>query len=217
MARKKLQAPDNVGDVPAWFMTYSDVITLLMTFFILLLTFATTEPDRFERIQKTLFVGANGTGVAGHHINGPENESFFQRVRPRAARMALDGSEMPPYQDWPSAKSVGKGVKSLDEKSAEQNVLSTHEFEVPVKSIISDTNTLTSKGAHVASMLASQLRKLPVSLTVQCSDRDLFEKATAFVIYLYHTEKIRPGQVGVSIVEGVTSARFRFSVERIEG
>ena len=38
-------------DVPAWVMTFSDVITLLMTFFILLLTFATNTPETFDRLR----------------------------------------------------------------------------------------------------------------------------------------------------------------------
>ena len=50
MARQK-PFPEPKDDIPAWFMTYSDVITLLMTFFILLLTFATTEPERFRKID----------------------------------------------------------------------------------------------------------------------------------------------------------------------
>ena len=40
---REKQPPPKPDEIPAWFMTYSDVITLLMTFFILLLTFATQD------------------------------------------------------------------------------------------------------------------------------------------------------------------------------
>ena len=50
---KKCSCPKPTGEIPAWFMTYSDVITLLMTFFILLLTFSTTEPERFEKVRSS--------------------------------------------------------------------------------------------------------------------------------------------------------------------
>jgi len=63
MARDKPEEP-NSGDIPAWFMTYSDVITLLMTFFILLMTFSTTEPENFGRMQVVMFGGGNSSGVA---------------------------------------------------------------------------------------------------------------------------------------------------------
>ena len=43
--------PEPPDDVPLWFMTYSDVITLMMTFFILLLTFSTSDPERFEQMK----------------------------------------------------------------------------------------------------------------------------------------------------------------------
>jgi flagellar motor protein MotB len=215
MAKKKLPPP-NTGDIPAWFMTYSDVITLLMTFFILLMTFSTTEPDRFERIQQSVFAGGNGSGTAGEKVTGPEYESFIQRVRPRAARMAMAGSEMPPYQNEPSRKSVGEGIKSLTDDEAQQDVMTTNEFEIEIESIVDPQNRLSTKGTHIAALLAGQLNQLPVHLSVQCSQPGHFERATAFVSYLYQTEKIRPGQVGVSFVDGIKSTHVRFAIERYE-
>ena len=50
-------------------MTYSDVITLLMTFFILLLTFATTEPERFEKSISSTFAKGAATGTVGNKID----------------------------------------------------------------------------------------------------------------------------------------------------
>ncbi|MDG2469722.1 MAG: flagellar motor protein MotB [Pirellulaceae bacterium] len=65
MAKERSAPPPKLDSVPAWFLTYCDVIILLMTFFVLLLTFASTEPERFEQIQKTLFSGAGSTGLVG--------------------------------------------------------------------------------------------------------------------------------------------------------
>lgn len=215
MAKEKAPPPE-AEDIPAWFMTYSDVITLLMTFFILLLTFATTEPERFEKVQKTLFQGSSGTGVAGKELDNPDKEAFVQRVRPTVSNLALQGSEMPPYLDTPTQKAVGNGLKSLDDEAAQQNVLSVNEFEIDVKLVVSQSNALTPKGVHIADMLAKQLRRLPVKLTVQCSNTELFEQTTAFVTHLYATKKIRPGQVGVSIVENLNKSKIRFSIERVD-
>ncbi len=67
-------------DIPAWFMTYSDVITLLMTFFILLLTFSTTEPERFEKVRATTFSAGGATGLIGKTIEGPDDDSWVNRV-----------------------------------------------------------------------------------------------------------------------------------------
>ena len=217
MAREKpLKAPDDPGDIPSWFMTYSDVITLLMTFFILLLTFATTEPDRFERIQQTMFAGGTGTGIAGEKIKGPENESFIQRIRPRAARMAMSGSEMAPQERAPSKKSIGRGLLGVSDEEAAKDVMSTNQFDLPIDSVVSKDNRMTSKGIHIAGLLSSQLDSLPVNLSLQCSKSDNLERATQFVLHLYQIEKIRPGQVGISIVDDVASNDLRFSIERFE-
>lgn len=215
MAKEKKPEPPG-EDIPAWFMTYSDVITLLMTFFILLLTFSTTEPDRFERMQRTVFTGGKGTGVAGAPIDGPELEAFVQRVRPRAARLAMNGSEMPSYLKEASVKSVGVGLKSVTNEEAKQDVMSTNQFELKVDMLISDDLKMKSKGIQVASMLSQQLAQLPVHMTVECGDPKVFEKATAFIIYLYQTEAIRPGQVGVGLVDKLNPGFIRFSVERYD-
>ena len=86
MARKKDCCPPQVGDVPVWFMTYSDVITLLMTFFILLLTFASSEPEKFRRMQSVMFGGASGTGSAGGELDALDNDAYVLRQRPPASR-----------------------------------------------------------------------------------------------------------------------------------
>ena len=52
-------------DIPSWVMTFSDVITLLMTFFILLLTFASNTPEKFEQVQVSMFSGGGATGIVG--------------------------------------------------------------------------------------------------------------------------------------------------------
>ena len=99
-------------DIPAWFLTYSDVITLLMTFFILLLTFATTEPESFERIQSSMFGGGGGSGFAGKQGEHFQ-DAIISRIRPRSARMTQRGSESPPIDTETTTESLGKGLKSM--------------------------------------------------------------------------------------------------------
>lgn len=215
MAIEKPPEPPS-GDIPAWFMTYSDVITLLMTFFILLLTFSTTEPDRFERIQRTIFAGGKGSGIAGAEVEGPENESFIQRVRPRAARMAMVGSEMPPYQHQHSKKSVGEGLKGLTQEESKQDVMTTNQFHVPVDLLYDAKGQITPLGAELAAMLAQPLGRLPVHLAVQCSSEKLVSDMIRFVTHLYEAEAVRPGQVAVGYSPGVPTGKIRFSIERYD-
>ncbi len=54
----KRKAPELPG-TPAWMMTFSDITTLLLTFFILMLTFSTMETEKFEKAAGS-FQGAFG-------------------------------------------------------------------------------------------------------------------------------------------------------------
>ena len=179
MPKEKLPPPPP-EDIPAWFMTYSDVITLLMTFFILLLTFATTEPDRFERVQQSVANGGSGTGQAGDPILGPEYESWVQRVRPRAARMAMEGSEIPPTFGIPRKRPFRKAMKKVTQEEAQQDVMASHRFEVTLDKIVDQDSNLTSEGVFVAEMLARQLKHLPVHLLMQFADPGESERGRRF-------------------------------------
>lgn len=212
-----MDAPDDPPeDIPAWFMTYSDVITLLMTFFILLLTFATTEPERFEKVPVSFFGGSGATGIAGHKHDQLDKDSWAQRVRPRAARIALQGSEMPPEVNEPTEKSVGRGLETVTEKEAEEDVMTSRAFETNLSELVNDYMKLTRKGVQVASTLATQLRKLPVHCTIEISTKVSPDRAVALADYLYHVQKIRPGQVGVGLVNEVDEGDVRFVIERYE-
>ena len=213
---KKEITADPPEDIPAWFMTYSDVITLLMTFFILLLTFSTTEPERFEKVAASFFGDAGATGVAGHQHDQLDRSSWSQRVRPRAARIALQGSEMPPIVDEPASKAVGRGLKSVSEEQAKQDVMKSYSFEIPLAQLVNQHQQLTQKGAQLSSLLASQVRSLPVHCAIEWSNKQISDGATSLAHHLYHVEKIRPGQVSVGIVDQVSSDSVRFVIERYE-
>ena len=204
------------GDIPAWFMTYSDVITLLMTFFILLLTFATTEPERFEKVTVSVFGGAGATGVAGHKQNQLDQDSWSQRVRPRAARIAMQGSEMPPIQHEIETSAMGPGLQSVTEEEAKKDVMKSYAFNLPLAKLVSPKLKVTQKGQQVASKLARQLSSLAIHCTFEISQRSLEDPVCAFAYYLYQVEGSRPGQVGTGFADDVETGMVRIVIERYE-
>lgn len=215
MAKEKAPEPP-AEDIPAWFMTYSDVITLLMTFFILLLTFASTDPEKFDKVQVSAFGGAGATGVLGHDHEGLDQQAWVQRVRPRAARLAMDGAEVPPSQSEPSDKAVGRGLETVDDEQAKKDVTSNNSFQVQLAPLVNDNANLTPRGVEIASLIAKQLRSLPVHCSIEFSNPESMDKTTRFLSYLYDVERVRPGQVGVGFADGVTSDSVRFVIERQE-
>ena len=207
---------DPPEDIPAWFMTYSDVITLLMTFFILLLTFATTEPERFEKVTVSVFGSAGATGVAGHKHNQLDKNSWSQRVRPRAARIAMQGSEMPPIQNDVESAAVGEGLQSVSEEAAKKDVMKSYAFNLPLTKLVDANLKVTRKGQQVASKLSEQLSSLAIHCTLEISQRSLDERVCAFAHHLYHVERARPGQIGTGIANDVDSEMVRIVIEKYE-
>ena len=213
--QQKFEEPKD--DIPAWFMTYSDVITLLMTFFILLLTFATTEPERFEKSVATM-LSANGsaTGTAGKKMSSLDNDSFVSRLRVPASRIAMRGAEMPPITRAAAGDTWGEGLRSLDEDEAKQNELTSHAFDVPIASVFDSDGKMTAQGKTICSQLATQLLDLPFRASIQFEEKDDAPKIAAMMEHLFHTEMTRPGQLAMTLTRDtkIEAGHLRINVER---
>ncbi|MGB1928015.1 MAG: flagellar motor protein MotB [Mariniblastus sp.] len=215
MEREK-KLPEPKGDIPAWFMTYSDVITLLMTFFILLLTFSTTEPERFEKTISTIFSNGSATGVAGKKIKHNDHDSFLNRLRVPAARIAIRGATMPPILRQPATETWGNGLKSLTDEEAEQNELTSHAFEIPLALLFDSEDQLTFRGREICGMLSQQLQDLPFRASLQFSNKADTDRLSIVMDYLFHTEMTRPGQVAMTLMRQgeVANSNLRIVIER---
>ncbi|MFK7737109.1 MAG: flagellar motor protein MotB [Pirellulaceae bacterium] len=213
---KKDQPAEPAEDIPAWFMTYSDVITLLMTFFILLLTFASTEPEKYDKITVAFSGKAAATGIAGHEHDKLDRDSWSKRIRPRAARVALTGSEMPHIESSASLTPKGEGIESVNEKESEKDVMHSYSFELPLGSLMNENNNLTTLGTKIAYKLAKQLRGLPIHCAIERPEGSLPDASVSFAEYLYEVERARPGQVAVAFNRAVSANSIRFVIERYE-
>ena len=211
MAKEKAPPPP-ADDIPAWFMTYSDVITLLMTFFILLLTFATTEPERFEKIQVAMFGGAGATGIAGDPPEGIEQDSWATRTRPPSARMCLRGSEMPPIHSDPSQTSPSDSIAGLESDKFD-DLADQYVILVNVHQMVSSTGEIFATGRQQAIMLSKQMFRLPMHVTFEASNEENLKRAVVFANYIFKKHKIKPGQMGVRLVSGLKSNQMRIVVE----
>ena len=73
---------NEVGGTAAWMTTFADLSTLLLTFFILLLSFATMDLTKFQdamgSIQKTLGFLPTGTGMFQHTMEPPIFKSILE-------------------------------------------------------------------------------------------------------------------------------------------
>ena len=69
MARKKRQEEPSPGS-PAWLTTYSDLVTLLLCFFVLLFSFSTVDAEKFRAIMSS-FQGGTGVMDGGTVLDPP--------------------------------------------------------------------------------------------------------------------------------------------------
>ena len=212
MAREKEPPPDTTGEIPSWFMTYSDVITLLMTFFILLLTFSTTEPERFEKIQVAMFGGAGATGIAGDPPDGIEKDSWVVRTRPPSARISMDGAEMPPMQQDPSKQSTDGNLSGLDSDQF-NNLSDQYVVNLKIRELVGRDGEVYAQGQQQAKMFAKQMYRLPMHVTFEAGNDDNVGRAVALSHYIFQELGIKPGQMGVRKVRGVPADTVRAVIE----
>lgn len=185
-------------DIPSWVMTFSDVITLLMTFFILLLTFASNTPEKFEQVQISMFSGGGATGVVGKKETGMEKDTVLMRERSRAGRMTTRGSEMPPLEADAAISSMSKGIAGLEE--AEKRKLSTqHAFTVPLSLFVDSQGEVTSIGKQHLHMVARHMRKKPIKLSCFVGNEADLSRAQVLSQRLFEDEHIAPGQLALGM------------------
>jgi len=185
-------------DVPAWILTYSNVITLLMTFFILLLTFSTNEPEHFERMQVSMFGTAGSSGFAGPVDIA--KESIMSRVRPPAARMTVRGAEMPPINQDPGAEAMKAGLNGLeDSKMAHSS--RQHVFQMSTNLLVDEEENLSAMGIQILRMFGRQLAAFPYELNVQLDRADDIPTAIKFAQFLINHQKLAPGRIGISLAK----------------
>ncbi|MEP3482068.1 MAG: flagellar motor protein MotB [Fuerstiella sp.] len=201
MPKEKAPPKDTSGEIPPWFMTYSDVITLLMTFFILLLTFASSEPEKFERMKITAFGAGGSDGVAGKKSDSLDRESSTFRYRPEKAKLTRHGSETAPTESDISTTNSSAGMKDLEDPSGLADFQRLR-FSTSKNSLLNSQGKLTALGLERVGMIARHLSKRNMRLSVTVpSTSDLGP-----VVQLAHDMTYTFGVPVGTVAVGVTGA-----------
>jgi flagellar motor protein MotB len=213
---KKIVFPPSKEDVPAWFMTYSDVVTLLMTFFILLLTFATMEPEKFDKIDRPISTNQAATGRTGIEAKKTPNDSWATRIRPPSARVAMRGAEMPPIMHAPVKETFGNGLQRLRPEEDKHNELESHYFDVALNQLLDSSGSITAQGEFLLNEIARQLRDVPFQAAFQYSNPATAGRVSQLMVHMFENEKIRPGQLGMTLIrdESLSTDHVRILVKR---
>lgn len=196
-------------------MTYSDVITLLMTFFILLLTFANSEPENFEKMQVATFGAAGSGGLAGPPSKGLDKNSMTVRYRPSTARRTPRGAEMTPTEMTAVGESASKGLDALEnpEELASAERISTLSY---VENLRDENGQMTPQAVQQLRLVAIQMKSLPLSADLQVSDPANIDFAVGMARYMQDELKVPSGRLSVSVGTSAINNTMKLTMTRVK-
>lgn len=163
----------------SWLVTYSDMVTLLMAFFICIIAVAWKREERF------------GTGA-----NSLPDGSIIWRPRlrlPRESEARLDFASV--YHD-PSAETSARIVQIL-ETMAPSRLTDNFAVRLPLSLLFERGERLSPSGERLLHVLADQLRDLPYDLQFQVSHEEALPQAIKLCSFLACQERYEPARLAV--------------------
>lgn len=155
MGRKKQQ--EGGGPDQGWIVTFSDCMTLLLCFFVLLLTFSSFEDVRFDELAGA-FRAMSYTWLEENPRTVPESMSDLPD-RPGA----LDRSSIVPTERDPHTLPNTKMLENLD---MDQNKDRTVFYLSSPKVFWAQGTSLTTSGKEMLHLLAKYMRSVPCRVVI---------------------------------------------------
>ncbi len=163
---------------PGWMTTYGDMVTLLLTFFILLFTFSSIDVKRFQEVMSAVqhsFMGRTGILIGSTSVGGEEGEKLDSlSMSLEELAMAIGEEEITVLEMMAELEQTYEDVKSfLQEAGLEDDVQLRLEergivLELPER-ILFDTGQAAIKRDFYPTLdlLAALLAGLPNQIIVE--------------------------------------------------
>src|SRR5581483_5300148 len=193
------------GHGGSWIITYCDMITLLIACFICIITFASSEKEKYNKKRDSLLFGAGGVGIAGGMAESMELDSMVARQRPLAARLGTQGSEVLPMHDNPGMDAAAEVIRQL-EVPIPGTLQDSYSMQLPMRLLLGPDNKVTEVGTGILRSIADNVRHLPYDLYFQVEDPAALTKAVTLTAYLGQRESIPPGRLGIGLRTAANSS-----------
>ena len=190
MANKRKPPKEEVLMGPLWVTTYSDLVSLLVTFFVMLYTFSTMEEDKFSRVRGSLG-GGRGAMTADNKQSHPNVKSV--KVPPNATT--------DPEGIWTPARRA-----ELEVRDDLMRKVQDEQFNVPIESnalgdgirislegdriFLAGETDLLPEADQTLKEMARLVRSLPVSITVEAHVDSYFSKLSRYRDAQYMTREM---------------------------
>lgn len=150
LPRRKRPGPDEPAGAPEWMVTFSDCMTLLLTFFVLLLSFSSFDEEMFKKL-KIIFADAL---PAVKQVDKQDKDAFLPTEQIEPTDGISDGSEKATLEN-------GKEDGQLEDTEP-VNFRSRKVFLIPSNKVFWGKGTAISlKGRKVLATLAAFLKEVP--------------------------------------------------------
>ncbi|TKB10286.1 flagellar motor protein MotB [Desulforhopalus sp. IMCC35007] len=165
---QKEKCPECPVGAPAWMVTYSDLVTLLLTFFVLLLSMASMDPVRFTEASSSL------KDAFGMH-NEPAHVEFAIPVLPSPPI-----TQFSPIQQQTTKKVYDKIKSQIDSRRLNNNVGVIQNDDESIILRISDSvmfergqAKISPKAYSILRTIADIIRPLPMDLRIEGHTDDI--------------------------------------------
>jgi len=157
---KKEAAPEEAASAPLWMVTFSDCMNLLLTFFVLLVTFSSFGPKQEERILNFGSAMRSVFGTPEEMGGSLDKSSIVESQRVVDTEQPEYGSEKPTDSATVRSGSLSKDLQVADYRSHKV-------FLIPSRKVfLGRGKALSPDGRYFLTMAAAFLRQVPGSVVI---------------------------------------------------
>ena len=150
----KKAEPDEAPGAPEWMVTFSDCMTLLLTFFVLLLSFSSFDEKVFRRLQASFFNALPGVNQSDE----ASRDAVLPTEQIEETPDLVEGSEKP---------TLNKGLEDNLKEETPTDFRSRKVFSISSERIFWGKGTLISaEGRRIMTKMASFLKEVPTRVVV---------------------------------------------------
>jgi chemotaxis protein MotB len=159
---KKKEKKSESGGAPAWMVTYSDLVTLLLTFFVLLLSMASMDPVRFTQASSSL------KDAFGMHQN-PAQVDFTIPILPSPPKTLVE-----PINEQMTIEIYRKIKTQIDSEDLSEDIEMIQQEDDTIVLRVKDTvlfqpgeTQISPKSFPMLRYIADIIRPLPLKLRIE--------------------------------------------------
>jgi len=203
--RSKKAEPDEAPGAPEWMVTFSDCMTLLLTFFVLLLSFSSFDEKVFRKLKASFLKALPDVSQSDE----ASRDAVLPTEQIEATSELVEGSEKP---------TLIKGLEDNLKEDTPADFRRRKVFSISSESIFWGKGTLISaEGRLIMTKMASYLKEVPgrvvVSETGPASEEDAQQlgltRAWAVMEYLTTEHKLYKKWFSISAASTLAQGGLR--------